>query len=68
MSKTKVNQSKAGVQFDIERAILNGKPSIKIEGKTIKLPSPQRTGTYAQQTAYASQAATKLTEDNFKFE
>ena len=62
------NQSKAGLHFDLEKAILNGKKTVTLHGKTISLPEPQKSGTYAQQAAYASQQADKLVEANFKFD
>lgn len=41
----------------IARAIINNKPTYNHNGKAIKLPSPQKSGTYSQQRAYAEQKA-----------
>lgn len=54
------------IKFAIEQAIKNNKPTVTVAGKKIKVPSPQTSGTYGQQAAYASQAADKLMEKHFK--
>lgn len=41
----------------IARAIQNNKPTYNHKGKMIKLPSPQKSGTYTQQRSYAEQSA-----------
>lgn len=46
----------------IARAILNNKPTFNHNGKKINLPSPQTSGTYTQQKAYAEQAARNIQE------
>lgn len=53
MSNVVLNQKR------VASAIVAGKPSIKVEGKLIKLPTPQRSGTLSQQQAYAMQWAEK---------
>jgi hypothetical protein len=41
----------------VTQAILNGKKSVKVNGKTIELPTPQRCGTEYQKLTYAREAA-----------
>lgn len=47
----------------ISRAILNGKDFFN----GIKLPSPQKHGTFYQCNSYAKQCAAKIFEEHFRF-
>lgn len=48
------------VQNKIKTAIRQGKKSLQINGKRIKLPEAQRTGTYSQIEAYITQQTDKI--------
>jgi hypothetical protein len=48
----------------IERAILDGKTSIKLEGQKISLPEGQKCGTESQRVGYANVTAQTICKQN----
>lgn len=50
-------------QLKIASAIQQERKSIRIAGKKINLPSPQKHGTYTQQAMYVDTIARQLVED-----
>lgn len=47
----------------IFQAIVNGQTRIEIDGRTIELPTPQRTGTISQRRAYARLTAKHIVKE-----